>query len=62
MWSDIGFNIPISEGKYWLDDTFIECFDKQGVLHKLYKYKVNQDLTISISKYKDYIECDAETW
>ena len=42
MWSDIGFNIPISEGKYWLDDTFIECFDKQGVLHKLYKYKVNQ--------------------
>lgn len=62
MWSDIGFNIPISEGKYWLDDTFIECFDKQGVLHKLYKYKVNQDLTINISKYKDYIECDAETW
>ena len=62
MWSDIGFNIPISEGKYWLDDTFIECFDKQGVLHKLYKYKVNQDLTINISKYKDYIECDTETW
>lgn len=53
---------PIFEGKYWLDNGFIKAFTSDGELHKLYKYKVNDDLSITITKHKDYIEADFETW
>ena len=53
MWSDLGFNIPIKEGYYWLDNGIIKAFTPDGQLHKLYKYKVNDDLTINITKYQD---------
>ena len=54
MWSDFGFNIPISEGRFWLDNGIIKGFTHDGDLHKLYKYKVNDDLTISITEHKDF--------
>lgn len=62
MWKNLGFDIPISEGSYWLDNGFVKAFDKNGTIHKLYKYKVNDDLTIEINKYKEFCSFDAETW
>lgn len=54
MWCDLGFDIPIKEGYYWLDNGIIKAFTPDGQLHKLYKYKVNDDLTINITKHKDF--------
>ena len=54
MWSDFGFNIPISEGRFWLDNGIIKGFTYDGNLHKLYKYKVYDDLTINIAEHKDF--------
>lgn len=54
MWCDSGFDIPIKEGYYWLDNGIIKAFTTDGQLYKLYKYKVNDDLTINIIKHKDF--------
>lgn len=59
---DKGYDIPITEGTYWLDNGFIKAFTPDGVLHKLYKYRVFEDLSISVTKYKEYIEAKFETW
>lgn len=59
---DKGYNVPITEGTYWLDNGFIKAYTPDGVLHKLYKYKVFDDLSISVTKYKEYIDADFETW
>lgn len=62
MWSDLGFDIPITEGFYWLDRGIIKAFSPDGILHKLYKYKVNDDLTINITKHKEYYNFCPESW
>ena len=54
MWCDLGFDIPIKEGYYWLDNGIIKAFTPDGQLHKLYKYKVLDDLSISITEHKDF--------
>ena len=54
MWKDFGFDIPIIEGTYWLDNGIIKAFTTGGELHKLYKYKVLDDLSISITEHKDF--------
>lgn len=59
---DKGYDIPIIEGTYWLDNGFIKAYTPDGVLHKLYKYKVFDGLSIKVTKYKEYIEADFETW
>ena len=53
MWADLGYELPIKEGIYWLDNNFIKAFTPDGTLHKLWKYKVFDDLHIEITKYKD---------
>lgn len=53
MWKDKGYDIPIQEGMYWLDNGIIKAFTLDGELHNLYKYKVNDDLTIQITKHKN---------
>ena len=62
MWSDLGFNIPITEGFYWLDRGIIRAFSPDGILHRLYKCKVNDDLTINIVKHKEYCDFKPESW
>ena len=52
MWADLGYELPIKEGVYWLDNNFIKAFTPDGTLHKLWKYKVFDDLHIEITKYK----------
>lgn len=62
FWKDNGCDVPISEGTYWLDNGFIKAFTPDGAIHKLYKYKVSEDLKISITRYKDYIDGKYESW
>ena len=65
MWSDLGYNLPIKEGKYWLENNFIQAFTRDGTLRKLWKYKVFEDLHIEITPYHNKIkfcEGDFETW
>ena len=54
FWRDLGQEVDIQEGYYWLEKGFIKAFDKSGELHKLYKYKVNDDLSILITKHEQY--------
>ena len=63
--SDLGYDLPIKEGKYWLENNFIQAFTRDGTLRKLYKYKVFDDLHIEITPYSNKIkfcEGDFETW
>ena len=53
MWANLGYELPIKEGVYWLDNNFIKAFTPDGMLHKLWKYKVFDDLHIEITKHKD---------
>lgn len=62
MWCDLGFDIPITEGFYWLDRGIVKAFSSNGVLHKLYKCKVNDDLTINITKHKEHYDFYPESW
>lgn len=64
MWKDCGCEVPIKGGYYWLNKGLVKAFSPDGNLHTLYKYKVNDDLTISISKHKDNkgINFHVESW
>lgn len=65
MWSDLGYDLPIKDGKYWLENNFIQAFTRDGILRKLYKYKVFDDLHIEITPYVNktkYLDSDFETW
>ena len=65
MWKDLGYELPIEDGKFWLYNNFISGFTKDGNIIKIYKYKVYEDLHIEIKPYKDgigYNLQDFETW
>lgn len=65
MWSDLGYNIPITEGKFWTDNNIIKAFTRDGELHNLYRCRVQDDLQITITKHKDNKFSnydDFETW
>ena len=47
-----GLFLPIEEGRFWLENNFIQGFTLNGEMHKLYKYKVFSDLSIQITPYK----------
>ena len=53
MWSYLGYGIPITEGKFWLDNNIIKAYTHDGKLHNLYRYKVYDDLSIVITSHKD---------
>ena len=52
MWADMGYDLPMKEGRFWLENNFIQGFTPDGEMHKLYKYKVNSDLSIEITPYR----------
>lgn len=66
MWADMGYQLPITEGKYWYDNHFICAFKPDGTVVKLYKYKVFDDLSIEITQYKDnkmrFLDTEFEMW
>ena len=51
MWEDMGYKLPLQEGKFWLENNFIQAFTSDGEMHKLYKYKVFKHLSIEITPY-----------
>lgn len=62
MWSDLNCPLPIEEGRFWLDNHFVIAFDNTGGQHKLYKYKVFDDLSIEIKPYESCESYEFETW
>lgn len=54
MWEDLGVKYSFPHETLWFDNNFIQAFTPDGKLNKLYKYKVNDDLSIIITEYKDY--------
>ena len=74
MWADLGYELPIQEGVFWLDNGLIKGFKKEenseiSTLISLYKYTVSDDLSIHIKPHKDYLKLQCkyknvnfETW
>ena len=59
---DKGVDIPIEEGYCWLDRQIIKAYDIQGNLHKLYRLKIDDNLNITYTKYKNNNKIEFESW
>ncbi|MEY8352479.1 phosphoadenosine phosphosulfate reductase family protein [Lachnospiraceae bacterium 54-53] len=46
--------LELEEGYYWYDKSIIKAFDKQGNVHKIYRLKVNDDLSMTCTIPKGY--------
>lgn len=57
-----GQSLDISEGTYWLDNHKIVAFDTNGELHALYRYKVDENLNVTIKKLPIEEDVKFETW
>ena len=44
--------LSLQEGYFWIDNQIVKCFDKEGNIHKLYRIKVEDDLSMSYTKPK----------
>jgi len=44
--------LQLEEGYYWLDRQIVKAFDKQGKIHKVYRLKTENDLSMSYTTYK----------
>ena len=44
--------LSLQEGYFWIDNQIVKCFDKEGNVHKLYRIKVEDDLSMSYTKPK----------
>ena len=58
---DSGVDIPIQEGYYWLDRQIIKGYDVEGNLHKIYRIKIDDNLNITYTKYKNK-KTQFESW
>lgn len=58
--------LVLEEGYYWLDNSIIKAFDKQGNIHKLYRIVIDdKDLSISYKIQKNYSkieDIDVASW
>lgn len=45
--------LSLSEGYFWMDNQIVKCFDKKGGIHKLYRIKVEDDLSMSYTTPKN---------
>lgn len=62
---DSGVDVPIEEGYYWFENNLIKAFTPDGVLHKLYRIKTDDNLNITYKKHKGFVEAGEtkfETW
>lgn len=46
--------LELEEGYYWLDNSIIKVFDKQGNIHKLYRIVIGDDLSVTYRVPKGY--------
>lgn len=58
---DSGVDIPIQEGYYWLDRQIIKGYDVEGNLHKIYRLKIDDNLNITYTTYKNK-KIQLESW
>ena len=42
--------LSIQEGYFWIDNQIVKCFDKEGNINKLYRIKVEDNLSMSYTK------------
>ena len=56
----------LREGYFWLDKSIIKGFDKDGNLHKFYRVKIKDDLSVDVIKpksgYEDIKDVDIASW
>ena len=66
MWHDLGLEIPIEEGIYWINNQVVKAYDSEtGELCNLYRIKINDDLSMSYKPHKDFKKHSKkvfETW
>ena len=58
-------DLPLEEGKFWLDNVTIKAFDKEGKERKIYKILVDDDFNLSYKSYQlpqKVIDDGWETW
>lgn len=57
--------LKLNEGYFWLDNQIIKAFDKQGNIHKLYRLKIENDLSMSYrvpNGYSNIEDVEIESW
>lgn len=56
----------LKEGYFWLDKSIIKGFDKNGEIHKFYRVKIEDDLSVDIIKsksgYDNIADVDIASW
>lgn len=57
----------LKEGYFWLDKSIIKGFDKNGNIHKFYRIKIEDDLSVDISNpknngYEDIKDVNIASW
>lgn len=59
-------NLELEEGYFWLDNSIIKVFDKQGNIHKLYRIVIDDkdlSMTYKIPKgYSNVEDIDIASW
>ena len=53
--------IDLKEGYYWYDKSIIKAYDTKGILHKIVRLHIQDDLTIKFKAY-DEDEFEKESW
>lgn len=56
-----GLSYELKEGYYWLDKSIIKAFDKEGNIHKVLRIKIDDNLDMTFSKYKEEV-FEIESW
>ena len=56
-----GLKYKLEEGYYWLDNSIIKAFDKEGNLHKVLRIYINDNLEMTFKEYKDK-PFEIESW
>lgn len=57
--------LELEEGYYWIDNQIIKAFDKEGVIHKLYRLKIDDKLNMTYSVLNGYSklkDIEIESW
>lgn len=56
----------LQEGYFWLDNSIIKGFDKQGNIHKFFRVKIDDYMNLSVIKpktgYNNIIDVDIASW
>lgn len=57
-----GMSLNLPDKSCWVDNHIIKIFDSDGGLHNVCKYKVDEDLNVSVKIYPQIKTFVPETW